>query len=120
MLSPKDAIDPIVNSGNAIRNPMVSLPISDEELQQVIDGLDAVLITHTHGDHWDPVAQARLPKDLTLLCQPEDRAILEQQGLQLISYFIDKHGQSMVKYSYEIEPLRETAWHLLQNGMEMV
>ena len=80
MLSHQDAIDPIANAGNQIRNPMVPLPLSDEELQQIINSLDAVLITHTHRDHWDPAAQALLPKGLPLLCQPEDQAKLEQAG----------------------------------------
>ncbi|GHO70309.1 MBL fold metallo-hydrolase [Ktedonobacter sp. SOSP1-52] len=80
MLSPQGAIDPIPNAGNQIRNPMMPLPLSDEELQQVINNLDAVLITHTHRDHWDPAAQDLLPKDLPLLCQPADQAKLEQAG----------------------------------------
>lgn len=80
MLSSQGAIDPIPNAGNQIRNPMVPLPLSDEELQQVINNLDAVLITHTHRDHWDPAAQDLLPKDLPLLCQPAEQAKLEQAG----------------------------------------
>ena len=69
MLSDKDAMTPIQDSGDDRRNPLVHLPISIEELLQ---GITAILVTHTHRDHWDDVATARIPKDLRILCQPED------------------------------------------------
>jgi len=80
MLSPLEAMDPVPDSGNLRRNPMVPLPISDEELQQVLGNIDAVLVTHTHADHWDPSAQAILPKHVPILCQPEDQEKFEQAG----------------------------------------
>jgi L-ascorbate metabolism protein UlaG (beta-lactamase superfamily) len=84
MLSPLEAMEPIANAGNQWRIPMVPLPISDEELQQLISELDAVLVTHTHRDHWDASAQALLPKHLPLLCQPEDQGKLEQAGFSQV------------------------------------
>lgn len=42
-------------AGNArthLRNPMVDLPVPLDELLAV----DAVIITHTHADHWDEAA----------------------------------------------------------------
>ena len=37
------------------------------------DGLaSAVLATHLHQDHFDATAARLLPRDLPLLCQPED------------------------------------------------
>lgn len=32
-----------------LRNPMIDLPMS---VQAVIEGVDAVIVTHTHLDHW--------------------------------------------------------------------
>ena len=36
-----------------LRNPFVELPMSVDE---VIDGVDAVVVTHTHLDHWGDAA----------------------------------------------------------------
>jgi L-ascorbate metabolism protein UlaG (beta-lactamase superfamily) len=84
MFSPPEAMDPVANAGNQRRNPMVPLPISDDELQRVLGGVDAVIVTHTHFDHWDAKAQSMLPKDLPLLCQPEDQDKLEQAGFSQV------------------------------------
>jgi L-ascorbate metabolism protein UlaG (beta-lactamase superfamily) len=84
MLSPREAMEPIANAGNQQRIPMVPLPLSDEELQQMLGSLDAVVVTHTHRDHWDASAQAMLPKHLPLMCQPEDQNTFEQAGFSQV------------------------------------
>jgi L-ascorbate metabolism protein UlaG (beta-lactamase superfamily) len=81
MLSPLEAMEPIANAGNQQRIPMVPLPLSDEELRQMLGSIDAV---HTHRDHWDASAQAMLPKHLPLLCQPEDQGSFEQAGFSQV------------------------------------
>ncbi|MFZ5001634.1 MBL fold metallo-hydrolase [Enterobacter asburiae] len=61
-----------------LRNPLVELPFS---VNDVMDGVDAVIVTHTHLDHWDPAAQALLPKNLPLFVQNEaDRNTILSQG----------------------------------------
>ena len=50
-------------------NPLVELPIPAEN---IVDGVGAVLISHTHTDHFDAAAQQRLPQSLPLFCQPAD------------------------------------------------
>lgn len=80
MLSPVGAMEPIANAGNQWRIPLVPLPLSDEEVQQLLQTLDAVLVTHTHRDHWDASARDLLPKQLPILCQPEDQGVFEQAG----------------------------------------
>lgn len=61
-----------------LRNPLVELPMSAED---VLAGVDAVIITHTHLDHWDDAAQQMVPKDLPLFVQNEsDAAIIRGQG----------------------------------------
>ncbi|HEX6881155.1 MAG TPA: MBL fold metallo-hydrolase [Terriglobales bacterium] len=71
MLSAKDAMDPIQNASNSVRIPMVELPFSPPE---ILKDVEAVLVTHTHRDHWDDAATELVPKALPIFCQPEDEA----------------------------------------------
>jgi L-ascorbate metabolism protein UlaG (beta-lactamase superfamily) len=74
MLSDAGAMAPIQNSPQPRNNPLVPLPCSVDE---VLDNLQAVLVTHTHRDHWDDAAIQLVPKDLPLFCQPEDLKKME-------------------------------------------
>ena len=63
-----------------LRNPLVELPMSTQE---ILAGVDAVIVTHTHLDHWDDAAQELLPKNLPLFVQNEsDARIIRDQGLK--------------------------------------
>ncbi|MEV4700195.1 MBL fold metallo-hydrolase [Pseudomonas brassicacearum] len=63
-----------------LRNPMVDLTESPTE---VITGVDAVILTHTHLDHWDDAAQKALPKEIPLFTQDEDDAkLVRSQGFK--------------------------------------
>lgn len=79
MLSRKGAFpgfDGTVN--NDKRNPLIELPVSTDD---VISGVSAVIVTHTHLDHWDEAAQKLLPKNLPIFVQNKsDASILEGQG----------------------------------------
>ncbi len=77
MLSDKDAMDPIQNASNSIRIPMVPLPFSPDE---ILKDVEAVLVTHTHRDHWDAAATELIPKALPILCQPDDSAKFVEWG----------------------------------------
>ena len=57
MLDPAGARPPIENTANARPNPLVELPRPPAEL---VEGLDAVVVTHLHRDHFDDTA-ARAP-----------------------------------------------------------
>lgn len=74
MLSDAGAMAPIDNSPQPRPNPLVPLPCTVDE---ILDGVQAVLVTHTHRDHWDDAAIQLVPKDLPLFCQPEDLAKME-------------------------------------------
>jgi len=74
MLSDPGAMPPIENSPQPRTNPLVPLPCPATD---VVSGVQAVLVTHTHRDHWDDAAIQLVPKDLTLFCQPEDLAKME-------------------------------------------
>lgn len=49
-----------------LRNPLVELPMPAAE---VMRGVDAVVVTHTHLDHWDGGEHAFVPKDLPIFVQ---------------------------------------------------
>jgi len=76
MLGDVGAYPPIQGSSNDRRNPLVPLPVSKESISRP----DAVIITHLHNDHWDPVAVETLAKEIPLFCQPGDEDILKKQG----------------------------------------
>jgi len=77
MLDPAGARPPVENTDDDRRNPLVELP---EPPEVVVQGIDAVLVTHLHRDHFDAAAAALLPKDVPLLCQPEDVERLREHG----------------------------------------
>ena len=79
MLNPAGAVDPVVNTASPLRNPLVELPVPAEK---VVSGLDAVLVTHLHNDHFDALASESLPKDLPILCQPGDADRLAERGFR--------------------------------------
>lgn len=85
MLSDKDAMEPVPQAANKYRIPMTSLPVSDVELTNLLQHIDAVLVTHTHRDHWDEAAQQRIPKNTPLFCQPADSALFKAQGFTQIT-----------------------------------
>nr|WP_239552697.1 MBL fold metallo-hydrolase [Oceanisphaera litoralis] len=61
-----------------LRNPLVELPMPAAE---VFGDVDAIIVTHTHLDHWDDAAQAMLPKDMPLFAQHEaDAELIRSQG----------------------------------------
>lgn len=77
MLSKAKILDSIPKTAKK-PNPMVELPLSDAELSQVLGQINAILVSHTHSDHWEPRAKELLPKDAPIFCQPLDETrILE-------------------------------------------
>ncbi|MDQ7734462.1 MBL fold metallo-hydrolase [Halomonas sp. SpR1] len=70
-----------------LRNPLVGLPMPAED---VIDGIDAVIVTHTHLDHWDDAAQVLLPKGIPLFAQNiEDAELIRSQGFSDVRVLVD-------------------------------
>lgn len=64
MLAEKGRYEGFQNCFNPeVRNPVVELPESKEK---VLENVDAVIVTHTHLDHWDEVAQSFIQKDILL------------------------------------------------------
>lgn len=70
-------IDPMLGVRHAIRamgdsperNPTIDLPCSIDE---VLGGVDAVIVSHLHPDHLDEAAFGLVPRHLPVLCQAGD------------------------------------------------
>ena len=70
------------------RVPMVDLPMSTEEL---LKNLDAVIITHTHYDHWDEYAAKLIPKHIPIFVQSNsDKKLVQKQGFKNVRVVGDK------------------------------
>ena len=71
-----------------LRNPLVDLT---ESVADVISGVDAVIVTHTHLDHWDDAAQKALPKDMPVFTQhEEDAQLIRLQGFKDVRVLADE------------------------------
>ncbi len=73
-----------------LRNPLVDLPMSE---QDVLKDVDAVIVTHTHLDHWDDAAQKLIPKTTPLFVQNQsDADIIRNQGFMDVR-ILGKHTE---------------------------
>ena len=81
MLSKKGTYPGFKNTYRSeLRNPLVDLPMSTDD---VLAGVDAVIVTHTHLDHWDDAAQQLIPKNIPLFAQNQsDAEIIRKQGFK--------------------------------------
>ena len=75
----------IQNTPNPRPNPLVDLPFGAEGLSDLVEDTDAVLVTHTHNDHWDGRARELIPKDTPVLCQSGDEAAISGAGFANVS-----------------------------------
>lgn len=72
MLSAKGTNDPLAGIA---RNPTIELPTS---IDKIINGIDLVLVTHTHRDHFDQAAAEQLNKSIKLINQPADKEYFQK------------------------------------------
>lgn len=71
MLAKKGAYPGFEGTYNShLRNPLVELPMPASEVMKA----DAVVVTHTHLDHWDEAAKQSLPKGMPIFVQNEEDA----------------------------------------------
>ena len=80
MLDEAGAREPVEGSPRPRRNPLVPLPFPAEE---VVRGLDGVIVTHLHQDHFDETGARLVPRDVPVFCQPEDEERLRGYGLDV-------------------------------------
>jgi L-ascorbate metabolism protein UlaG (beta-lactamase superfamily) len=80
VLGDKGAFPPFPNSMRQDQpNPLVSLPISIDEIINV----DAVIVTHLHKDHFDDAAKEVLPKNIKIFAQDEEDSLkLREAGFE--------------------------------------
>ncbi|MEW6645010.1 MAG: MBL fold metallo-hydrolase [Pseudomonadota bacterium] len=64
------------------RNPLVDLPVSTDE---ILNGVDLVIVSHLHSDHFDPVAQSLVPKHLPLISRPGDEDKIRSFGFENVT-----------------------------------
>ena len=76
-------VDPMFSSKGSFesfagisKNPIVDLTVS---LDSVLEGVDFVIITHKHIDHFDSLAKEELQKDIKLFCQPSDKEFIANE-----------------------------------------
>lgn len=70
-----------------LRNPLVNLPVDASTL---IDA-DAVIVTHTHPDHWDEAAVNLIPKDKLIFVQNEqDAELIRSSGFNNVQVLDDE------------------------------
>ncbi|MCT4646978.1 MAG: MBL fold metallo-hydrolase [Carboxylicivirga sp.] len=86
MLSPKQSFMSFVVPDINL-TPTIDMPVSVDE---VVNGVDAVLLTHAHPDHLDPAAVEALPKDILFFAQIADKEPLSQMPFSNVSLINDK------------------------------
>lgn len=88
MLAEKDAYPGFPGTARAeIRNPMVDLPV---EVDILLDA-DAIIVTHTHDDHWDRAAVELIGKDKSIFVQNDsDARLLRSQGFNNLMVMTDE------------------------------
>ncbi|HKV12054.1 MAG TPA: MBL fold metallo-hydrolase [Thermoanaerobaculia bacterium] len=67
-------------------NPLVPLPCPVEE---ILAGVELVIVSHLHSDHFDPEAQRLVPKDLPVFCQPGDEETIRGHGFTRVEPVAD-------------------------------
>ncbi|RZO10761.1 MBL fold metallo-hydrolase [Pseudomonas moorei] len=100
MLAEKDSQPGFEGTANShLRNPTVALPWPMERILDV----DAVIVTHSHPDHWDEAAKALVPKHLPMFVQDDaDAAMMRSDGfsdVRLLTTESEFQGISLVKTS---------------------
>jgi L-ascorbate metabolism protein UlaG (beta-lactamase superfamily) len=79
MLSPAGLMEGIPDVPNHANNPLVELP-DVVNMSDLLGQLDAVMLTHTHRDHFDNAAMELLPKEIPVFCQSQDTIKIESAG----------------------------------------
>jgi L-ascorbate metabolism protein UlaG (beta-lactamase superfamily) len=98
MLAAKGTFPGFAGTPNShLPNPLVDLPTPIGEIVDV----DAVVVTHTHLDHWDDTAKDSLPKGLPLFAQNEQDATAMQAAgftdVRILSANTDFDGVTLIK-----------------------
>jgi L-ascorbate metabolism protein UlaG (beta-lactamase superfamily) len=77
--APKDSQEPLIGKS---RNPVVDLPFPIEDM---LADIDMALVSHLHPDHFDTLAQQRLPKHIQIYCQPGAEGQIREAGFTKVT-----------------------------------
>ncbi|WP_277120163.1 MBL fold metallo-hydrolase [Bacteroides ndongoniae] len=58
-------------------------------MNEIVEDLDMVLLTHNHIDHYDPTVKQHLPKGIRFFTQPQDKEIIMQDGFMNVEAIED-------------------------------
>ncbi len=78
MLAPKDAYKPFAGIA---RNPTIELPL---QIEEILGGIEGIVVSHDHPDHFDKAAEEALPKGIPVFCQPGDEERLTEAGFRKV------------------------------------
>lgn len=96
MFSKKGELPATSNTSNEQRNPLLDLSVDVETFLQP----DAILLTHSHRDHFDDAAVRSLTKDTRIYCQPADKQKLIElsfTNIVVIETQIDWGGLTIIR-----------------------
>ncbi|MBS4213795.1 MBL fold metallo-hydrolase [Bacillus sp. FJAT-49825] len=96
MFSSKGEMDPVANAANTCKNPLVELPFP---IENILEGIDAVILTHSHRDHFDDAAIKTIPKDLKIFCQPEDEEKLRGFGFSNVTNIKEEENWNGIRFT---------------------
>lgn len=80
MLSKKETMEPFIRGLQ--KNPTVNLTILVDD---ILKDIDAVLVTHSHPDHFDTVSSELLPKDIPIFATPTDKEFFAAQNFNNVT-----------------------------------
>lgn len=118
-LSPKQSFMSFVTPNQNL-NPTIDLPIS---VSNIISGVEAILVTHTHLDHFDEGAKEALNHELPLFGQPFDKQTLENSpfhAITLVENMTEFKGTTIIRTKgkhgpdHLLEGLGEVSGFILQ------
>lgn len=72
----------------------MDLPIRVDE---IIAGVDRVMISHLHPDHFDETARGILPKEIFIFCDPTDECALRNFGFTRVRSITDAVDESGIR-----------------------
>jgi len=87
-LSPKNSFMSFVVPNKNL-NPTIDLPMSVEEITKDVE---AILVTHTHLDHFDEGAKEHLNPNLPLFGQPFDKEVFEKSPFKNVTLIENKNS----------------------------
>jgi L-ascorbate metabolism protein UlaG (beta-lactamase superfamily) len=87
---------------------LVSRRLRDPAMQvEELPALDAIVLSHMHGDHWDRVAKAKLDRDVPILTTPKAARALRRQ----------RFGRSEGLATWETAPMSKDGHRLTVTAM---